>query len=971
MAPATIATALPATDVLLQTLLDASLTGVIVFQPVYAADNPAEIVDLAYVQLNAAAQRMLQLPERPAQTFRTLYPRTLETGIFPFYCTTFLSGQAGRYDVNYQHDGLDNYFHLAAQRSGDLLIVSFTDTADHDRTAAELALRQSQAREQAARADAEAQRQRLHAMFMQAPAMICIFEGPEHVFGFVNPPYQQLVGERPLLGRPIREAMPELAGQPIFELLDNVYRTGKPFFAHEMLVQLDQANTGDPELNQNYYNFIYQPTRNPAGEIDSILVFAYDVTAQVRARRQVEYSRQQVQQLNQELAAANEAREARVQERTQALQQAQAEAEHQRARLAHLFAQAPAYINTYRGPEHVFELVHPRTQQLLGRPLQGRTRRAALPEVSETTHAIFDRVYQTGEPFHGQELLGQHDRAQNGTLQPMYSDFTCQPLYDEAGRIEGLMTFSVDVTDRVLARRRADALQAELLATAQRQVQERETFYQVFEQTPAAICMHRGPEHRYEYVNAAYQALFPDRELLGRTVAEALPEAVTSGFVHRHDRVYETGETFFGRELPLQLRQPDGQPASERYFTFTYQAYRENGEIVGISTFAFDVTDQVLARQQRETQQRQLRNVFEQAPVAICVFRGPDYVLDVVNPPMSQMLGRQPAQLVGRPFFEALPELTSQGLPELLEEVRRSGVPFVAQEREIRLEHHGAGPTGFYNFVYEPLRDEQGQVLAITCVALDVTEQVRARQLVQLANQELMATNEQLTRTNTDLDNFIYTASHDLRAPITNIEGLLLGLRAELPPARQPGDVPQILTLMQGAVERFKTTIEHLSDVTKLQKEHGQPTTPVALADILDAVRLDLQPLIAHTGARLEVDVAACPSIAFSAKNLRSVVYNLLSNALKYHHPDRTPHVRVGCRQEASYTVLWVQDNGLGLTAAQQQELFTMFRRLHSHTEGTGLGLYMVKRSVENAGGRVEVSSVAGVGSTFSVYFRR
>jgi len=252
---------------------------------------------------------------------------------------------------------------------------------------------------------------------------------------------------------------------------------------------------------------------------------------------------------------------------------------------------------------------------------------------------------------------------------------------------------------------------------------------------------------------------------------------------------------------------------------------------------------------------------------------------------------------------------------------------------------------------------------------LEARVQERTEQL-QVMNEALGLTNQQLSRTNVDLDNFIYTASHDLKAPITNIEGLLHVLQHQLNAAGRP-DVSPVLGMMHESVVRFKRTIDQLGDVTKLQKEHGQPTTEVLLAPVLHDVAQDLQPLLQQTGARLEVDVAATPSVLFSAKNLRSVLYNLLSNALKYRHPDRAPLVRVSGRQEEGYVVLAVHDNGLGLTAEQLPELFGMFRRLHSHVDGSGLGLYMVQRSVENAGGKVLVASELGVGSVFSVYFPR
>jgi len=237
---------------------------------------------------------------------------------------------------------------------------------------------------------------------------------------------------------------------------------------------------------------------------------------------------------------------------------------------------------------------------------------------------------------------------------------------------------------------------------------------------------------------------------------------------------------------------------------------------------------------------------------------------------------------------------------------------------------------------------------------------------------QLQTFNEQLQRANVDLDNFVYTASHDLMSPIINIEGLTYALQAQLPAAvQQTYEVEVLLTMMQESVQRFKRTIEHLSDITKLQKEQDQPVAPIALLPVVEDVRLDLASLIRQVGAQVEVDLTAGAQVLFSLKNLRSVVYNLLSNALKYHHPARLPYVRIGCHQEAGYTVLTVQDNGLGLTTKQQGELFKMFRRLHQHVEGSGVGLYMVKRIVENMRGRITVQSEPEVGTTFSVFFHQ
>jgi signal transduction histidine kinase len=183
------------------------------------------------------------------------------------------------------------------------------------------------------------------------------------------------------------------------------------------------------------------------------------------------------------------------------------------------------------------------------------------------------------------------------------------------------------------------------------------------------------------------------------------------------------------------------------------------------------------------------------------------------------------------------------------------------------------------------------------------------------------------------------------------------------------GQVLPVLGRMQEAVERFKRTINHLTDVSKLQAEFNHSVEVVRLADVIEDVRLDLLPEFTQAGAQLEVAVGDSQPHVFSPKNLRSIVYNLLSNAIKCRHPDRQAYVRISCATNKRSFLLEVKDNGLGLSEQQQQRLFQLFQRLHTHMEGTGVGLYMVKKIVENAGGTISVRSEEGFGTTFSLVF--
>lgn len=998
MAPAASAFAFSEADALLQAALAVSLTAINLLRPLL--DEREAITDFRLEYVNPAGQRLAGLPERPAGTLRTLFPHAQENGLVDFYRRVFETNTPGNYEFTYAADGHDTFYLVAAQRSGALLVVSLASSASLDQPAVARALQASQDREMQARQAAERERSLLNAIIAQAPVAIGVFQGEAQVVAQANEQLCAMWDTTPAqaLGRPLLEGVPSLRGQGFAELIAEVARTGVPYVGREVAAQLPRGG----RLETSYYNFVYQPLYDAARALLGVLDIAVDVTEQVLSRHEVQALNEELAATNEELQAANEEfstnneelthaqlqyrqlnqeLESRVTERTSALLAARHEAEHQRQRLERFFSQAPAAICILDGPDFVFELVNEVYQQLFpGRALRGRPLLEALPELAgQPVWHTLQNVYTTGRTHEEIGIRLAVARHASGEPEDFYFHYIQQARYDEHGVIDGVLVFALDMTEQVLAQQQAATLQAEVLANAQQRAAERESLYNVFANTSAIICLLRGPEHRIAYYNPAYQALLRGGDMQGRTITEVHSEEENQVFIPLLNQVYRTGETFHGRELPFEVPAANGQPARMVYLDFTYQAYQEGGQTVGIAAFAYDVTEQVLARRQQLTQQRQLGELFEQAPVAIAVLRGEYYVIDVANPLMSAIWGRRTDEVVGRPLLEALPEVRSQGFVEVLDQVIRSGEAFVAHEVPARLERGGHLQTVYLNFVYQPLRDARGVVTGVAVVATEVSEQVSARRQVAQANERLHAsnaeldtTNQRLLRTNADLDNFIYTASHDLKAPITNIEGLLMALQEQLPAGvRQAGQLQPLLSMMEGAIERFQKTIAHLTDISRLQQAHAQPPEEVALAEVVDEVRLDLAPELAATQAQLTIDVARCPTISFSPKNLRSIVYNLLSNALKYRAPGRRPVVQLRCHTSHSHVVLEVQDNGLGLNAAQQSQLFMMFQRLHSHVDGSGIGLYMVKKIVENAGGTITVHSEVGVGSTFVVALPR
>ncbi len=231
----------------------------------------------------------------------------------------------------------------------------------------------------------------------------------------------------------------------------------------------------------------------------------------------------------------------------------------------------------------------------------------------------------------------------------------------------------------------------------------------------------------------------------------------------------------------------------------------------------------------------------------------------------------------------------------------------------------------------------------------------------------LLAKNDELERTNVDLDNFVYRASHDLKAPISNIEGLTLLLQGQLEDRLEP-DEKKLLDMIELSLNKLKTTIIDLTEISKVQKDQEFLEESISFDEIVKEVTDDLWQLIAEAGAEINTNFQV-PNIMYAYTNLRSILYNLISNAIKYKHPDRLPEIYITSTLHDGRVVLSVTDNGLGISHADYDKIFTMFKRLHAHVEGSGIGLYITRRIVENCRGKITVESEPGLGTTFKVFF--
>lgn len=246
-----------------------------------------------------------------------------------------------------------------------------------------------------------------------------------------------------------------------------------------------------------------------------------------------------------------------------------------------------------------------------------------------------------------------------------------------------------------------------------------------------------------------------------------------------------------------------------------------------------------------------------------------------------------------------------------------------------------------------------------------------ANAAIQARNQALGVANQQLARTNADLDNFVYAASHDLRQPVNNLCGLFDELRRSVT-FPDPAETV-VLQLAEDSLRDLSNTIDGLTAAVQEQRQPGEHAAElVELAELTGEVLQVIRPQVQASQASICTDFAELPALLYVRSNLRTILHNLLSNALKYRHAERQPRIALRTQVVAGQPVLEISDNGLGMNLERHgAELFQLFRRFHPQaSDGTGVGLFLVNRLVQSHGGRIEVESEEGIGTTFRLYLR-
>jgi PAS domain S-box-containing protein len=258
-----------------------------------------------------------------------------------------------------------------------------------------------------------------------------------------------------------------------------------------------------------------------------------------------------------------------------------------------------------------------------------------------------------------------------------------------------------------------------------------------------------------------------------------------------------------------------------------------------------------------------------------------------------------------------------------------------------------------------PVYDDNGELTLVIGFGIDITD----RKLMEEKQAMLV---RQLSAQNTQLMDFCAIVSHNLRAPLVNIS-MLVDCLAE---TADPGEHQILMSKLAPVIENLQVTFNELVESIQIRQDLEVKTEEVCLKECLRRAVTGLQTEITRLDARITADFEAVSVIPYAPQYLNSIFHNLVSNALKYHHPDRKPEIHLRTCREADKIILSVKDNGLGIDLVKHRSnFFKIGKVFHRHPNAKGFGLFMTKTQVEAMGGRIWVESTPNVGSIFYIEF--
>ncbi len=589
-----------------------------------------------------------------------------------------------------------------------------------------------------------------------------------------------------------------------------------------------------------------------------------------------------------------------------------------------LIEESPIPMCLYTGKEMKVEVINDELLKVWGKDksIIGKNLKDVLPEMESQPYlALLDEVYTTGIPQSFKNSASYV--VKDDSITNSYFDLWYKPLYDENGKIYGVLASGTDVTEKVIAQQKTEESEFR--------------FRSIVEHATVAIALTKGPNMVFENINEPMMRLIGRYEnIIGRKVIDVMPGLSGQQVEESLNNVFKTGKTFKGNEIATTLL-INGKE-EDRFYNISYIPLFENGAVIYILHIAIDVTEQVISRKKIEEAEESARLAIESAELG-------SYQINLLTEEMStserfkKIWGALNSEIKRSEFASYIHEDDKLIRSEAHQQSLASG----KLQYEARVIHtdksiHWVRVNG------KVLYNEAGKANYLIGVVQDITDQKSLQQ---------------------QKDNFIAMASHELKTPVTSIKAL--------------AQIVEITLLQQGAtkeadmVKRIDTQINRLTNliadllnITKLnlgKLEYNR--TSFNFNDLVTEMVRELQ----LTTLQHAIDCKPFKPVQVYADRERigQVITNFISNAIKY-SPD-AKLINVFTKAADSEVVFCVQDFGIGIHPGDKDKVFEQFYRANSNThqtfQGLGLGLFSSAEIIKRENGKIWVNSIQGEGTTF------
>ena len=755
----------------------------------------------------------------------------------------------------------------------------------------------------------------------QAPLGIVILRGDDYLVEMANENYLFLVDktEEEFIGKPLFSTLPEVK-EVIEDIFIEIKQSGNPFFGNEFPVTLNRY--GKHELT--YFNFVYHPLKEESGEISGIMVVATEVTATVKAKHLLQESEKHFR---------------------------------------NMVMQSPIPMTILKGENFIIDSANKVMFESVWRrkpsEVVGISILEAFPELKDQKYPeLLKKVYTSGKSHSEKESVAIVT-GDNG-VQKFYLDFEYAPLYGAEGKVLGIIITVNDVTDKVEARLRVEENEERLnivISASDLGVWEFNL------RTEESLVSSRGNEI-IEY--SGLNNISKD-QMLEKSHPEDL-ETIKLAF----EESYRSGDLFYECRI---IREDSESCWIEVRGKVFFDQNNNPERIVGTIR---DITDEKNFHKLLLEREEKFRLLADSMPQLVWTSDS-EGNLNYFNQAVYDFSGLSPDDLSRDGWiFIVHPDDRTKNIEKWTQAIKTG--------KDFHFEHRFRKADGTYRWQLSraiPQKDDQGNIKMWVGSSTDIQEQKlftkELEKQVQDRTKELKQKNNDLEKMNKELQSFAYISSHDLQEPLRKIQTFTsLLIEDEYQNLTDRGR--DMFDRMQNAAQRMQTLIQDLlvySRTNTQERVFEEMSFSSIINEIIDNQREELQ----DKEATLEIN-AAC-RIRVIPFQFKQLLMNLISNALKFSDPSRSPVIEINCQlisgkntgiakldAEQKYNQISFSDNGIGFDSAYSEKIFEVFQRLHGKSDyiGTGIGLAIVKKIVDNHNGFIHATGKLGKGATFDIY---